>query len=375
MALALVTLTAHAQITVTNSVFSVVGDTLHYAFGNQPNAINAVYTPPGGNQVWDLSALQADSTWEAIYRDPATGVGAADFPGAALMLAPADALPDQEDYLNVSATEVSQPGSFGVDPLQLGSSWTVQWTPQGLPISWAPLNFFDIRQASLYTLHYYQPSEMPPGWTTQFPTNDSIRMRTTISVLGVVDAWGTITIPGGSYEVLREKRTMYTETRIDAKIAPLGWLDMTDVCISQYGMGAPLGADTTVTFHFVNDLAKETIALCEINDAQNEVLRVRYKVADFSTAAGSAAAADVPLRVFPNPATDRIEVQAPGFPPGAYDLLVMDAVGRQVVRRRNAPGGQGLQLELDISGLEAGVYRGSIVPATGDRVPFRFVKR
>ena len=45
-----------AQITVTNSVFPVVGDTLHYAFGNQPGAINQIFTPPGGDQVWDLSA-------------------------------------------------------------------------------------------------------------------------------------------------------------------------------------------------------------------------------------------------------------------------------------------------------------------------------
>ena len=373
MALAVITLTAHAQITVTNSVFPVIGDTLHYAFGNQLDAINAVYTPPGGNQVWDLSALQADSTWGAIYQDPLTGVGQASFPGAALMIAPADALPGQEDYLNVTATEVSQPGSYGVDPLQLGSSWTVQWTPEGLPISWAPLNFFDIRQVSTGTLHNYHPSEMPPGWTTQFPTNDSIRMRATISVLGAVDAWGTLTIPGGSYEVLREKRTMYTETRVDAKIAPLGWIDVTDICVNQYGMGAVLGVDTTVTFHFVNDQSKETIALCEINSAQNEVLRVRYKVADFSTAVEGAAAADATVRVFPNPATDRIQVQAPGFPSGAYELLVMDAMGRQVVRSRGAA--HGLQLDLDINGLEAGMYQGSIVPASGDPVEFRFVKQ
>ena len=29
---------------------------------------------------------------------------------------------------------------------------------------------------------------------------------------------------GGDYEVLREKRTRYREKRLDAKIAPLGWL-------------------------------------------------------------------------------------------------------------------------------------------------------
>ncbi len=93
IALTVISITAQAQITVTNSVFPVIGDTLHYAFGNMPDAINAVFTPPGGDQVWDLSGLQADSTWDAIYRDPATGAGFSHFPGAALMLAPAGAPP------------------------------------------------------------------------------------------------------------------------------------------------------------------------------------------------------------------------------------------------------------------------------------------
>lgn len=374
MALAVTTIAAHAQITVTNSVFPVVGDSLRYAFGNQPEAINAVFTPPGGDQMWDLSALQADSTWEAVYRDPATGVGSAAFPGASLLYAPADAEPGQEDYLHVSAEEVNLMGSHNVDPFQLGSSWTVHRSPL-LPQSWAPLNFFDIRQATSNILHYYQPSEMPPGWTVQFPNNvDSIRMRATVTVLSVVDAWGTISIPGGSYPVLREKRTIYTNVNLDAKLQPLGFIDMTDIAISQYGMDAVLGIDTTVSFQFINDLSKETIAVCELNPAQNEVLRVRYKAADFSTAAEGAAAMKAAVRVFPNPALDRIRIHAPELQQGGYHLAIMDATGRQVTLRRGALGTAGLPIDLDISALDAGVFRGSIRPDTGEAVEFRFVK-
>lgn len=62
-----------AQITIENTVFPVVGDTLHYATGNQPGAINQIFTPPGGDQHWDLSNLQATQFWDQIIKDPTTG--------------------------------------------------------------------------------------------------------------------------------------------------------------------------------------------------------------------------------------------------------------------------------------------------------------
>ncbi|MBK8558141.1 MAG: hypothetical protein IPL65_21465 [Lewinellaceae bacterium] len=40
-----------AQITITNSVFPVVGDTLHFAFGNQPGAINQIFTRPAATSI------------------------------------------------------------------------------------------------------------------------------------------------------------------------------------------------------------------------------------------------------------------------------------------------------------------------------------
>ena len=68
-----------AQITVSNTVFPVVGDTLHYAFGNQAGAINQIFTPPGGVQQWDLSNLQATQYWNPVMQDPSTGADHAFF--------------------------------------------------------------------------------------------------------------------------------------------------------------------------------------------------------------------------------------------------------------------------------------------------------
>lgn len=380
IALLAIAIPAHSQITVTNSVFPVVGDTLRYVFGNQPDAIYAVYTPPGGDQNWDLSLLQADSTWEAIYVDPSMGMGSAFFPDATLMYIPAGAPAGQEDYLNVSDTEVNYIGSYGADPLQLGASWTMFPYPW-IGMDWAPANFFDIRVETSASLTYFLPDEMPPGWSAMFPNVDSLRIRTTTTLISSVDAWGTLTIPGGSYAVLRNKRTMYHEQRLDGKFNPLGWLDATDQALALWGFSPDvLGLDTTYAFHFINDISKETIAIAtyvedDFGNDSTYVSNVRYKVADFSTAAGSPVSTNAMVRVFPNPSSDRIWINAPGLRPGTFDLVVLDALGREVMRQRDMLSGNSLQLDLDIAAMEPGSYRGVIILSGGDRSEFRFVKQ
>ncbi len=98
-----------------------------------------------------------------------------------------------------------------------------------------------------------------------------------------MDAWGSLTIPGPApnppYPVLREKQTQYVERRIDAKINPLGWLDVTDYAIAN-NLGGGIdyfGVDTTSTYFFFNDAAKEEIAVVavDINDLSSQ--SIRYK--------------------------------------------------------------------------------------------------
>ena len=60
-----------AQITITNSIFPVAGDTLHYLIDNQP--VGIVMTAPGFDQHWDFSNLQASGTRQIIYQDAQTG--------------------------------------------------------------------------------------------------------------------------------------------------------------------------------------------------------------------------------------------------------------------------------------------------------------
>ncbi|PSR12737.1 MAG: hypothetical protein C7N36_10770, partial [Bacteroidetes bacterium] len=275
-----------AQISVTNATFPIAGDVLELAIDNAPVGI-VPFTPPGVDQVWDFSSLQADATQNITYRPASEGSQAANVPGAELF---AVRSPGTETYFNVTSTSFEQQAYWGILPYDLVANNLFDYFPP-LAERRAPLNFFDISVSSSNFLEVFLPSAFPASLMINLATVmnnapiDSMRYRVAISSADVVDAYGTVSIPGGTYDVLREKRTQYTETRIDAKIPPLGWLDITDNCL-QAGFNG-LGVDTTVTFYFHNDVWKEHIAIVTLNNDQDAVTKVVFKANGSSCPTGN----------------------------------------------------------------------------------------
>ncbi|MDX2282642.1 MAG: T9SS type A sorting domain-containing protein [Bacteroidia bacterium] len=169
----------------------------------------------------------------------------------------------------------------------------------------------------------------------------------------MVDAWGSVITPAGTYEVLRQKRTFYRESRMDAKVPPLGWLDVTDVVL-QAGVGA-LGVDTIVSYHFYSSTEKEPIAVVTLDNSQRVAMQVVFK----APAAVANGLADHPARplltLSPNPASGAFSARFEGLRPGAYQLTLLDALGREVLGKP-MQAGSGHTERLDVSRLPAGIY-------------------
>lgn len=279
---------AQAQITVGNNVFPSAGDTLHYALDRSPGPAIQV-GPAGFGETWDFSSLTWHATWIETLRPAATGTGAEFFGDATLVYTqtgPASVnfplLPGSngsEAYLQVTDDEVRLLGFHGgSDAPQLGVGAFVKSTeacngdPSCTPdlrtvfmtryaplaLTYAPIQFFDIKLHSGYVLEEYPGIDVPG-----FPfTADSFRIRVNTSRLQVVDAFGTLVLPNGnSFEVLRRKTTEQVEVRLDANVRPLGWLDVTDLAI-QYGIGPDVhwGTWEQYTFDFIDAFFKETLA-------------------------------------------------------------------------------------------------------------------
>lgn len=338
---------ASAQITITNSVFPAVGDTLHYAFGNQPGAINQIFTPPGGNQQWDLSNLQPTQFWDQIMLSPQAGSASASFPGASILTHPANS--NAQLYWKVTSNQVLDMGYFGLDPLGLGLNLLFKKIP-ALEDAWAPVNFFDIKQSASNVLSAFDAPIAPPILLNLVPTADSFRIRVTHQRISSIDAYGTLAIPGGTFEVLRKKQTEYKSIAVDVKVAPLGWIDISTIGGQQL---LPLGTDTITTFNFLNNVSKEPIAVCRLNTAQNQVVGVQYK-AVAPPVATFAPTLQAEVLTYPNPVGNTLYVH---FTKGAAtdgQLQLINAQGRLVLEKTVAA--SEADRTIPVESLPPGIY-------------------
>ncbi|TAE62093.1 MAG: T9SS C-terminal target domain-containing protein [Bacteroidetes bacterium] len=338
-----------AQITLASVTFPTAGDTLRLATDNAPTGILAL-TPPGGNQTWDFSSLQASSTQSIVYQSAASGQYAASFPGAEIFSA---SVPGTEAYYNVTANKWEQLGYGGPDPYGIGVSAVFSYSPP-LVEGRSPVNFFDINQQSVGILKGFAASEFAPAFLASLPfTPDSLRYRIAISRIDVVDAWGSVITPAGTYPVLRGKRTLYRNSRIDAKVPPLGWLDVTDV-VFLAGVSA-LGVDTTVSYHFYSNTEKEPIAVVTLDHTQSFATQVVFKAPPAGVNGIDDRTLKPLLTLSPNPASGELFARFEGLRPGTYQLSLLDALGREVFAKPMQAGSVHTEL-LDVSRLPAGLY-------------------
>ncbi len=338
-----------AQITVTNTTFPVAGDTLKMAIDYTPGTIGSI-TPPG-TQNWDFTGLQVEGTQNTIYRPASEGSMAAQVPGATLFTAPSS---NSEEYYKVTSTTVELMAYNGPDPYGIGVNGLFEYNPP-LAERWAPLNFFDIRQASSGILRGFKSSEFPPGFLSTMPVSaDSFRYRISISLLAVVDAWGSMSIPGGTYNVLREKRTFYRESRMDAKVPPLGWLDVTDVVIQNAGITA-LGVDTIVSYHFYNDVSKEPVAIVTLDNNQAFATQIEFKNTALVNRLNELDAAKPSVSVSPNPFSSETVFSFQNLAPGSYRLVIFDETGRRAAEKSMLLNGTQPE-HMDLSLLPEGLY-------------------
>lgn len=95
-----------AQITVTSSTFRAVGDVLHYVQASNPGVAIALFTPPGGDQFWDLITLTASFNFDIEFLPAAQGTNAGSFPTATMVVFKES----DEYYYSSSATKLESPG-------------------------------------------------------------------------------------------------------------------------------------------------------------------------------------------------------------------------------------------------------------------------
>lgn len=341
-----------AQITVTSATFPEAGDTLLTGTDNMP--ANIQVGTPGPDREWNFKSLQSPIVLRTVVKDASEGEAAADFPNADLVFKLND---NAEGYYTVDGSSLELVGLAGTDPLNLGIEISPKLDDPQIERR-APLNYGDNYTSAVRIIYAISADDVPQELLQDLPiTPDSLRIRIQLNREDEVDAWGTMTIPGGTYNVLREKRTLEQDIRLDAKIGFLGWQDITDIVLELTNIGSDVLGDTRIIrYHFWSDTEKEAIAVVTMDQEEANPVSVTFKAEDFlSDLVETADKLQPGVMAFPNPAMVHTNFQFVRLKPGKYRLVIYNLVGSEVWHRDYHISGP-LTERVNISQLKKGTY-------------------
>lgn len=342
----------NAQITVTSATFPEVGDTLLTGTDNMPSNIQV--GTPGPDREWNFKSLQSPIVLRTVVKSAAEGEASADFPNADLVFKLND---NAEGYYTVDDSSLELIGLAGTDPLNLGIEISPKLDDPQIERR-APLNYGDDYTSTVKITYAISSDEVPQELLQDLPiTPDSLRIRIQLNREDEVDAWGTMTIPGGTYHVLREKRILEQDIRLDAKVGFLGWQDITDIVLELTNIGSDVLGDTRIIrYHYWSDTEKEAIAVVTMDQEESNPVSVTFKAEDFlSDLVETADKLQPGVMAFPNPAMVHTNFQFVRLKPGKYRLVIYNLVGSEVWHRDYHISGP-LTERVNISQLKKGTY-------------------
>lgn len=347
-----------AQITITNVNFPQAGDTLRIAIDNLPSNISI--TPGGADLRWDFTSLQSPFTQQIAVRPASEGEQSFEFSNATLFT---PLVASGEAYYRSTSSAYQIVGLYGEDPFNFGIRVPVHFNPPIVERR-SPMRYGDNKQTSSAFAFAFSSDDLPDAILDQLPiTPDSMRIRIASERRDIVDAWGKLTIPGDIYNVLREKRTEIKEARLDAKLGFLGWQDITNLIPNS----DLIGKDTTITYYFFSNEAKEPIAVVRMDKQEQKALRVEYKANDLVTDIQNVQALKPSVYAFPNPAIVNVRFEFSNLNPGNYKLTIYNILGTEVWNERYYINGQRIE-KVDISFLRKGTYLYSLQDERGKTI-------
>lgn len=173
---------------------------------------------------------------------------------------------------------------------------------------------------------------------------DSIRIIHTESTSSEIDAWGTITTPLGSFDVLRNKTISNASDEIYIRTF-LGWI-LAPLDQVQPGLTNPIIGNTTL-YDYLSKEKGYYVARVTINNENDSIQTVRFLTE--STGFFTPQESNI-VMVYPNPANDVFNVEYKGQNPGK--VLFYDITG-VLVKEQLVENGIN---SIDITSLPVGMY-------------------
>ena len=310
---------AAAQITINRSdLGNLIGKT-YIGVNTETNVEDISLGNGGPNQTWDFSALINDYEDTIPFVNPATLPCAAEFPTANLGIAQgggASFLVDNNNFIQVI-------GFCDVD-LVNGNSLVKYNGPETI-VSF-PLTYNSTHSGQSISI-YKEASDIPGA--------DSIRVTSTNNYNFIIDGWGNVTTPVGTFPCLRKKQTSIYLDNVEIKIGG-NWVS-----------GGGITVDTLINYEFYT---------------QNSLFIANFSqdVSGVTTAATYFKSGTVGVlpkgknhnafQVFPNPSKGKFTFSAQMQ--GLKTIQIFNQLGAEIGNYTLEEG----PLSIDLSAFPSGIY-------------------
>lgn len=165
---------------------------------------------------------------------------------------------------------------------------------------------------------------------------DSVRITAYIRNEMEFDAWGSLTIPSGTFDALRMKNVSYTDVLVEVQV---------------FGSWSELGSeiDTAYEYTWFGKDKKYQLAYAEA-DKNGRMSFFEYQVNAVFPNSVKELLDDNSVKLYPNPANENISVSIEGV--SAFTYNIVDIAGRTVLRGTIS----GNAAEINTSTLKNGLY-------------------
>ncbi len=321
----------HAQITLNSTHIVNVGMSVEQSVDTIPGAITIGSS--GANQTWNYTSMNQDFIDTLTFSNPASFPGSASFPIANMGLTFSNQ-PDVWQFLNKSSA-----GLFVVGQ-------TIIQQAQQIEMDFA---------ATIITFPSTMGTTFSGSWSGQIAQVfigqggiDSARITRGATTSSIVDAWGNLTTPLGTFASLRQN---VNETTVDTTwILQSGTWSIIDPFTAALIGVEPIAFDTTNTVRWWTDNAASKFPLLEMDyDNSGTVNRVSWQKSS-PTVSINELKATSDFNVYPNPAKDVITF-ATNIANNS-EISIMDITGKTIKTITFNTSKQA----IDVSGFNAGIY-------------------
>jgi hypothetical protein len=355
----LLTFQSYSQISIDKFSMPSKGETLK-TWGSLTT--NVDLGVEGGPQTWDFSNLTKDVENNITLLDPSEGT--VEVSNASFLIMNGEFV---ERYFNKADDAITEIYLKTLDPIFETFEISNEYAEAPVYRKATILYGQDHSNTSIYRAAIAW-SDLPDTITGQVGLAiDSIRINTNFERTDDIDAYGTVMLPDGEWEALRESSRNIRSVTID--IFFLGvWIEAPAEILETAlgGFADLLAPDTTYTTNFYTNQAIEVLATFNLDD-NGDPVTAEFKEGSEITDLSILESKSPDVQTFPNPSFGNVTFNFENCTTGKYTIQVFNILGKKLWMQ-DVTIDSSKSIRVDLTTLKKGTYLYSVYDKNGNKI-------